>query len=133
MGRGVSGFLLDTNAFSMMLSGDLRLAKDVRDTLEAADRIAVSVISFYEIGQKVRRGRWPEMAAFAADMQGRSMGYGYDIVPLSAAAAEMSSMMEWDHRDPFDRMIAAVALQERMPLVSSDPAFDKVGVERVWG
>ena len=133
MGRGVSGFLLDTNAFSMMLAGDPRLAENVRFRLEAAARLAVSVISFYEIGQKVRRGRWPEMAAFAADMQRRTNGYGYDIIPFSAAAAEMSSMMEWDHRDPFDRMIAAVALQERMPLVSSDVAFDAVGVERVWG
>jgi len=37
------------------------------------------------------------------------------------------------HRDPFDRMIAAAALQERVPLVSPDVAFDTVGVERVWG
>lgn len=41
--------------------------------------------------------------------------------------------MPWNHRDLFDRMIAATALQEGLPLVSSAGAFDAVGVVRVWG
>jgi PIN domain nuclease of toxin-antitoxin system len=43
-----------------------------------------------------------------------------------------AALLDWDHRDPFDRMIAAVALQERVAVVSADAAFEAVGVERVW-
>jgi PIN domain nuclease of toxin-antitoxin system len=36
------------------------------------------------------------------------------------------------HHDPFDRMIAATALEEGLTLVSADPAFDSSGVTRLW-
>ena len=36
------------------------------------------------------------------------------------------------HKDPFDRLIAATALVEGLPLVSADPAFDAYGVTRLW-
>ena len=40
--------------------------------------------------------------------------------------------MEWPHRDPFDRLLAATALIEGLPLVSIDVVFDEIGVERIW-
>ena len=36
------------------------------------------------------------------------------------------------HKDPFDRMIAAQAIIERMPIVSIDRQFDQFGVTRIW-
>jgi PIN domain nuclease of toxin-antitoxin system len=39
--------------------------------------------------------------------------------------------MEWPHRDPFDRFLAASALRRRIPIVSADAVFDQV-VARIW-
>ncbi len=36
------------------------------------------------------------------------------------------------HKDPFDRLLAAQAIAEGIPLVSADPAFDPYGVNRIW-
>lgn len=36
------------------------------------------------------------------------------------------------HRDPFDRLLAAQALDEELPIVSSDPVFRRYGVKRIW-
>jgi PIN domain nuclease of toxin-antitoxin system len=36
------------------------------------------------------------------------------------------------HRDPFDRMLVAQALAERVPILSADGSLDPYGVERVW-
>ena len=36
------------------------------------------------------------------------------------------------HRDPFDRMMAAQALFEQLPIVSADKIFDAYGVTRLW-
>jgi PIN domain nuclease of toxin-antitoxin system len=39
--------------------------------------------------------------------------------------------LPWHHRDPFDRVMAAQALERDLTLVSSDDAFDAYGVERL--
>jgi PIN domain nuclease of toxin-antitoxin system len=36
------------------------------------------------------------------------------------------------HKDPFDRMLAAQALLEGLILVSVDPVFDGISVQRLW-
>jgi PIN domain nuclease of toxin-antitoxin system len=40
--------------------------------------------------------------------------------------------LPFHHRDPFDRLLAAQAIEERCPIVSADPMFRKYGVKRVW-
>ena len=129
----MDGYLLDTNAFTMALTGDTRLPEKALERMQAADRLAVSVISFYEIGQKVRLGKWPEMAPHVDKLENQARSDGYDLIPLTAKAALMASTLDWLHRDPFDRMIAAVAMIETLPLISSDTAFDGLAVERIWG
>lgn len=124
--------LLDTNAFAMTLTDDPRLPHVARDVILGAPRVAVSVISFYEIGQKVRLNKWPEMAVHVGRLEAIARGDGFELLPLTASAALASSLLEWSHRDPFDRMIAAVAQEEAMPLVSADEAFDELSMQRVW-
>lgn len=72
------------------------------------------------------------MAQFVPDLDQRARADGFSVLPLSGEVALQAAQLDWPHRDPFDRMIAAMALRERVPVVSSDPAFDEVGVERVW-
>ena len=63
----------------------------------------------------------------------RADGDGLDLLPLSPSAALAAALLDWDHRDPFDRMIAGVVRQEDLLLLSADAAFDGLGVERLWG
>ena len=132
MGTGVSACLLDTNAFAMVLTDDPRLPAKARAAILAADRAGVSAISFYEIGQKVRLGKWPAMAGVVDRLEALAVEAGFDLIPLSPSVARHAAMLDWAHRDPFDRMIAAAAQEEEVPVVSSDGAFDAVRVERVW-
>lgn len=128
----MNAFLLDTNAFAMALTDDPRLPGTARDLMTRALRLAVSVISFYEIGQKVRLGKWPEMAPHLDGLERRAREDGFDLIPLTGAVALEASLMDWAHRDPFDRMIAAVARHEKLPVLSSDEAFDDLPVSRIW-
>ncbi|WP_333835104.1 type II toxin-antitoxin system VapC family toxin [Rubrimonas sp.] len=129
----MTALLLDTGPFAMALTDDPRLPAGVRARLAGADRVALSVISFYESGQKVRLGKWPAMAPFAAGLVEQARTDGFDLIPLSPAAALSAAGMDWDHRDPFDRMIAAVAQAEGLAIVSPDTAFDGIGAQRIWG
>ncbi|WP_370400304.1 type II toxin-antitoxin system VapC family toxin [Sulfitobacter sp. JB4-11] len=124
--------LLDTGPLAMVILGSDRMTKTAREAVLSADEVMVSAISFYEIGQKVRIGKWPEMAPFVAELEALTTKRGITITPLSASVSLRASLLDWSHRDPFDRMIATVALQEGCPVVSPDAAFDAVGVARVW-
>ena len=128
----MSGLLLDTNAFAMVLTDDPRLPAEARTRLGSADRVALSVISLYEIGQKVRLGKWPEIGPFAPGLAEQARQDGIELVSLTPGAALAASLLDWDHRDPFDRMVAVVARAEDLDLVSSDTAFDALGLVRIW-
>jgi PIN domain nuclease of toxin-antitoxin system len=43
----------------------------------------------------------------------------------------MTGTIEWPHRKPFDRLLAAFALRRRIPIVSADSVFDMV-LARIW-
>lgn len=128
----MTAFLLDTNAFSMAITDDPRLPSQSRDRILTASRIAVSAVTFYEIGQKVRLGKWPEMSSHVGTLDRRAVEDGFEILPLTASAASVAARLEWVHRDPFDRMLAAVSFEERLDLLSSDRAFDNIGITRIW-
>ena len=55
----------------------------------------------------------------------------FRLCPISFQHAARLERMEWHHRDPFDRLLAAQALEDKMVLVARDPVFDKYGVRRV--
>ena len=42
------------------------------------------------------------------------------------------AVLPFHHRDPFDRLLAAQALDRDLSIVSADPVFRKYGVRRVW-
>jgi PIN domain nuclease of toxin-antitoxin system len=73
------------------------------------------------------------MVPFAAGLLDRATADGFDLQPLSPSAALAAALLDWEHRDPFDRMIAVVARQEDLLLIAADTAFDGLGVERLWG
>ncbi|MCL4462044.1 MAG: type II toxin-antitoxin system VapC family toxin [Nitrospirae bacterium] len=40
--------------------------------------------------------------------------------------------LPFHHRDPFDRLLVAQCLEEKMPILSSDPIFQQYGVQTIW-
>ena len=124
--------LLDTHAFAWVLLDHPALSDDPRRTITQADAVLVSPVSFYEIGQRVRLGRWPEMTPFVAELPKLLVRAGLLAAPLTPAIALRASLLDWDHRDPFDRLIAATAEVTGAWLVSRDAAFDGLPQPRVW-
>ncbi len=124
--------LLDTHVFAWVLLDDPALSESARRAIAAADATLVSPVSLYEVGQKVRLGRWPEIAPIAAELPDLLSQAGLLAAPLTPRIALRASLMDWDHRDPFDRLIAATAEITNAHLVSRDAAFDGLPLRRVW-
>ena len=91
----------------------------------------VSPITFFEIAQKVRLGKWPEMVAFIGQLPGLLQSQGGTVADFHPSTCVEAGMMDWSHRDPFDRLLAATARQGSYAFVSTDTVFDGV-VTRVW-
>jgi len=56
----------------------------------------------------------------------------FQVLPVTLEHAAAVVDLPFHHRDPFDRLIAAQAVEEGLPVVSSDPVFKEYGVKRAW-
>ncbi|MDB5555921.1 MAG: twitching motility protein PilT [Rhizobium sp.] len=125
-------FLLDTHAWSWNLTVDPRLPPAILQLINSADGIHVSPLTFYEIAQKVRLGKWPEMAPYVERLPTLISQQKGHVASLTPQMAVLGASLEWDHRDPFDRMIAATAIAMNLPLISADSAFDALSDREDW-
>lgn len=127
--------LLDTHAWVWSFMDDGRLSAEARAALEKADAVRVSAISFFEIGQKVRIGKWPEMELGVDELGDLLTQQGGLPATLTPEIALLAAKLDWSHRDPFDRIIAATAMLGDHVLLSADAAFDTLEdarLRRIW-
>ncbi|WP_074070918.1 type II toxin-antitoxin system VapC family toxin [Rhizobium gallicum] len=115
------------------LTGDSRLSAKATALITDADSVFVSPISFFEIGQKVRIGKWPEMEPFVNHLPSLLVEQGGRVAALAPEICLKGATLAWGHRDPFDRLLAASALDFGTPLISADEVFDTLpAVKRFW-
>ena len=125
--------LLDSHALFWFIDGDARLSNAARGAIEAADcTVYVSTVTAWEIASKFRLGKWPKAQALANDLASVMFTLGFQPLPLSLAHARHAGMLQNSHRDPFDRLLAAQAEIEDIPLVTVDPAFRHFKVRTLW-
>jgi PIN domain nuclease of toxin-antitoxin system len=127
----LTAILLDTHTWAWSLTGDRQLSVKATEAIEAAQSVLVSPISFFEIAQKVRLGKWPQMERFVDRLPALLIEQGGGIAALAPEVCVAAGIMPWSHRDPFGRLLAATALHYNLPIVSADPVFDGV-ITRIW-
>jgi PIN domain nuclease of toxin-antitoxin system len=123
-------FLIDTHVFIWFETGSNRLSRRARALLEDANETAYfSAASFWEIAIKRRAGK----LAFKGSARAAAADAGLLELDINAADAEIAGDLDWDHRDPFDRMLVAQCLNRNLTLLSADArlrARQDIGV--IW-
>lgn len=125
-------YLLDTHTWAWGIKYDSLLPQRVAQRILDADTIEVSAISLYEIAQKVTLGKWPDMEPHADHLAQILSDQGGHLVVIDAAVAQLAGMLQWNHRDPFDRMLAATSIIRNVPILSADTVFDALSDRKDW-
>ena len=126
--------LLDTHVFLWALMREDHLSKTARDALEDLDNdLYISSISCYELSYKHHLGKLMGFAEIANNPTYYADLLGAHFIHLSPTHATLAGNLEWDHRDPFDRILVAQALDEGFSIVTSDKAIAEVAdLITVW-
>ncbi|MCL2086570.1 MAG: type II toxin-antitoxin system VapC family toxin [Oscillospiraceae bacterium] len=131
---GTVGYLLDTCTLLWALRGSQNLSIAAKEAIaDTSVTKYVSSVSAYEIMYKHQLKKLEEYIFVAENYFDVLEMFGAKELPLSARHAHLAGKFKWEHRDPFDRLLAAQASFENLTLITSDPAFDTLPwVLTVW-
>ncbi len=127
-------YLLDTHVLLWALGQPDALSDGARTIIEdRSQRLFVSSAAAWEIATKWRLGKLPHADAVVAGYERHLRRLAVDELVVSSAHALLAGSLDWAHRDPFDRMLAAQAMLEGLTLVTKDPAFGTLpSVPTLW-
>lgn len=125
--------LLDTHALLWFLNDDPRLPIATKQKIEDTKFVFVSVVSIWEIAIKANIGKLSLLTPFETIQTNM---YALDIqempILFEDSITYISLPLLHNHKDPFDRMLIAQAVNRSVPIVSADTKFDAYPVQRIW-
>ena len=125
--------LLDTHTLIWLVVGDSRLSPGALAAIQSDEaRNWLSVATLWEIAIKQSLGKLALGDDSIARLVTRADSDGIQLVPITAAHCQRIVQLPKHHRDPFDRMLVAQALEEGMSIVSAYPDLDAYGIDRIW-
>ena len=130
---GEVDFILDTHALLWWWGEPERLSPRALALLrDPSIRVVVSAASAWEVATKNRIGKLPEAESIVESWAERLTEDGFSELAITTQHALRAGRLPGEHRDPFDRMLAAQSLIEDTPVLSRDPALSELGAARIW-
>jgi PIN domain nuclease of toxin-antitoxin system len=124
--------LLDTHIIFWALRDAASLSRVHRSLIADRTRpIYVSAVTGWEIAIKVKLGKWPEAASLVPNLTPIILRDGYQPLDITLTQPERAGSLELVHRDPFDRLLAAQALDLGIPIATVDPAMATLGCRTI--
>ena len=131
---GTVGYLLDTCTLLWAVRGSTQLSVAAAKALNDSKlKKYVSAISAYEILYKHKIGKLPEFEDVAEKFFEYIQEMSVVKLSLDIHHAHCAGKLDWSHRDPFDRLIAAQASIENLILITNDEAFESLSqIKTLW-
>lgn len=124
--------LLDTHALIWFINGDNQLPNKSIEIIKNIEvRCFVSIASIWEIAIKISL-RKLELNGGFDEISEIITRYDIELLPLTFDHIQKLLELDFHHRDPFDRIIIAQGLVEKMTIVTKDENFPKYGVQLIW-
>ena len=125
--------LLDTHAFLWLATGDDRLSETARKTfLNQENSLFFSAASYWEICIKMSMGKISLKSGWFQTIQNEMEINAIQWLPIEMTHCAKVIKLPFHHRDPFDRMLVAQAITEKMQLLSRDSRLSAYSIKRIW-
>ncbi len=125
--------LLDTQVFLWWVAGEPKLTRRARTAIASArNECFVSVASGWEIAIKLSLGNLRIEGALERFLPEQIAANAFRPLPIDLKHVARVARLPFVHRDPFDRLLVAQALEEDLAVATADPVFAKYGLRLVW-
>ena len=125
-------YLLDTHTLIWFLENDPRIPAVTRTQIETTPTIFVSIVSLWEISIKANIGKLDLSFPFST-ISSNLINLGITELPITFKDLEIYLSLPLHHRDPFDRILIAQAMNHTLTFISQDPQIDAYPIQRLWG
>ena len=124
--------LLDTHAFIWFINGDNQLSSKSKKIIKNIDNNCfISIASIWDIAIKISLKRLDINSGFKNLVKVIEENK-FEILPVTFEHIQYLLDLDYYHRDPFDRMIIAQGLSEKVSIITKDQNFNKYEVEIIW-
>ncbi|MGF1522870.1 MAG: type II toxin-antitoxin system VapC family toxin [Leptolyngbyaceae cyanobacterium] len=125
--------LLDTRVVLWYVTKNPNLSLKAREIVDAKSGLFFSIASLWEITIKSNIGKLQLDCSFDG-LLARIAVMRAEIIPISITNLEtyLNLPLPDNHRDPFDRILIAQAMNHSLDIVSRDDKFDHYPIRRVW-
>ena len=128
----MNGYLMDTHAAIWFFNGDDALSETANRVIrDYSNPIYISIASAWELAIKIGIGK--------LNFIGRASGFLYlaetneiSIIPIKSEHLSALETLPLIHRDPFDRLLVATALAEKITQITTDENITKYDIPYIW-
>lgn len=121
-------YILDNHSIIWFLNGNSQLSEKSRITIENSDnRKFISIGTIWELAIKISIGKFE----FQSGLNG-FVNLGFDVLPISHFDLIHLTNLPFIHRDPFDRLLIAQAMENKMTIITKDEHISKYTISTLW-
>ncbi len=125
--------LLDSNVLLWSFADRKPLTPKVLQLIEDdTNELIVSRASIWEIAIKVAKGALTIPGSSVRSLLDQIEMTGMSILPIENSHILQMEKLPHHHKDPFDRIIVAQAIEENLPILSSDRDIPLYPVTVIW-
>lgn len=125
--------LIDTHVFIWWTSAQMKLSPYVYNLLTDVNTEAIlSIASIWEMQIKLSLGKLTFKTALPELVEDEVKRNQIKLLPINLTHIYALSHLPNHHRDPFDRLLIAQAINEKLAIVSIDEKFNGYEVKRLW-
>jgi PIN domain nuclease of toxin-antitoxin system len=130
----MSSLLLDTHVLLWTLLTPDRIPEPTLAHIrDPGTDVVISAATAWEIASKHRLGKLDTAAAVVHGYHDHLARLRARELPITSHHALTAGLLNWEHRDPFDRVIAAQCMTASLPLVTADTALAALpGLRIIW-
>lgn len=125
--------LLDTHAFLWWVADHPELPVNARNVIaDSRNECFLSLASCWEMAIKSSTGKLKLTKPVERFITEQLHSNAFRLLNIEFSHTARVEHLPFHHRDPFDRLLVAQALCEKIPIVSADTVLSDYGVKRIW-